>query len=222
MPPLETPQEYYEYFQGSVLHADPPAPKWAIGLRAAQLWIAYHEHAEPNTDMLLELVQVLMPYRFAGSGFYALWLTVINSLCALPVIQQARIWQAIFDPANHGERLVPHPERAEAVIQHWKDVAQQSASTSVDLSAMEALVKTFGPDLAPAVEWLTLGYTINMWFEACLPEVSFMNLVFEQHNASIGRRTISHPGCRPTRAYSRRRYASSEIRSEMASHASAT
>jgi hypothetical protein len=187
MPSIETPQDYYKYFHSLALHADPPAPKWAIGLRAAQLWVAYYEHAQANTDTLIELVQVLMPYRFTGSGFHALWLTVINSLRALPVIQQGPIWRAIFDPTNHGERLLPHPERAEAVIDHWMDVAQQSAGTAVDLHSMYALVQIFGPDLASAHEWISLGYAINTWFEDPLSEPSFMELVFEQHNASIRR-----------------------------------
>jgi hypothetical protein len=152
MPPPETPQDYIEYFQSLTLDAIPPAAKWPVGLQAAQLWNIYHEQTNRNPETLIELIHVLMPFRFAGSGFHGLWTTVLYHLRTLPVNQQAPIWREIFDSTNHGERLLRHPERAGAVIQYWNDIAQQSANTPIDSNTIHTLVKTFGPR-AIASKW---------------------------------------------------------------------
>lgn len=181
----ETPQEHIEYFHWLALHAEPPAAKWAVGLQAARLWKIYHEQFEGNTKTLLDLIHILMPYRFAGSGFHGLWTTVLYHLRTLPVNQQIPIWRAVFDPTNHGERLVQHPERIEAITQYWNGIARQSEDSPIDPSSIHELVKIFGPDLATDHEWISLAYAINAWVEDHQAGPSFMELVFEQHNASI-------------------------------------
>ena len=80
MPPPETPQEYYEYFHQQSLYAEPPSPKWSVGFTATQLWVQYHEPDKANIDTLISLIRILMPYRYAGSGFYGLWTTIIHYL----------------------------------------------------------------------------------------------------------------------------------------------
>ena len=72
VPLPETPQDYYAYFHRQRLSAQPPSEKWAIGEQAAQLWIDYHDQPNAGLDTLITFVRILMPYRYAGSGFYDL------------------------------------------------------------------------------------------------------------------------------------------------------
>jgi hypothetical protein len=126
-----------------------------------------------------------MPYRFAGSGFHALWLDVLSHLCKLHIEQQMVLGNAIFDQTNQGERVLRHLERGKSILQHWNHIAQQSETNPLDSNMVFDLVKTFGPHLGPDYEWISLARTINAWVAAHLAEPSFMNLVIEQYNASI-------------------------------------
>jgi hypothetical protein len=59
MHPPETPREHFEYFHELALYADPPSSKWAIGEEAARLWMAYHEQADRQTAIVIDLIQLL-------------------------------------------------------------------------------------------------------------------------------------------------------------------
>jgi hypothetical protein len=52
---------------------------------------------------------------------------------------------------------------------------------------MVELVKTFGPNLNTAYEWIALAYGIQAWFEHYEAMPSFVELVIEQHNAAVER-----------------------------------
>jgi hypothetical protein len=181
--PPETPQDFFKYFQDQALHAEPPSPKWAVGLEAAQLWVAYSEKKEANPEPLINFIILFMPYRFMGSGFHALWLNFLSTIRTLPVLQQIPIWQAVFATINHGEKPLPHPERAEAVIQHWQKLIQQQ-NPVIELEDMDALAKVFGPDFVPCQEWFTLIEAIDNWFKPFLSEPSFIDLVLKIDNPS--------------------------------------
>lgn len=185
MHPPETPREHFDYFHELVLYAIPPSPKWAVGEQAARLWIDYHEQAEPNTAMLIELIQVLMPYRFAGSGFYSLWQTVINSFRNLSVQEQVPLWRTIFSAAHQGERALPNNARAEKVLQHWSAIAEEHPAQEIAHIRLEELAKTFGPDLQTAYEWIALAYAIQAWFEHYDILPPFLEVLINQHNALI-------------------------------------
>jgi hypothetical protein len=77
--------------------------------------------------------------------------------------------------------------RAEEVLHHWSTIAQECPNQDVAHGRLHALVKTFGPDLPPAYEWLALAYAIQTWFERYRFVPSFLDLVIEQHNASVKR-----------------------------------
>jgi hypothetical protein len=189
MPPPETPQEYYEYFHQQSLYAEPSTPKWSVGLTAARLWLQYHESDNANTDTLISLVRVLMPYRYAGSGFYGLWTTIIHYLRHLPVSLQAPIWLEVFNENHHGERLVSYADQAGAVIQKWLELADTTTIAPVDLSKMNELVEKVYPYFATsgAHEWMALTYAIDAWFDKRGFEPSFIDLVIERHNQAVSR-----------------------------------
>ena len=189
MPPPETPQEYYEYFHEQSLYAVPPTPKWSVGFAAAQLWLQYHEPDTATIDTLVSLIRVLMPYRYAGSGFTGLWTTIIYDLRHLPVPLQAPIWLEVFNDANHGERPVNYGDQARAVIQKWLEQAENRMIASVNLAKLNELVEKVYPYFVAsrAHEWMALAYAVNAWFDTLGFEGLFIDLVIERHNQVVSR-----------------------------------
>ena len=189
MPPPETPQEYYEYFRQQSLYAEPPTPKWSVGFTAAQLWIQYQDSDKADIDTLISLIRVLMPYRYAGSGFYGLWTTIIHYLRHLPVSLQAPVWLEVFNGDYHGERPVNYGDQAKTVIQKWLKLADNTVIAPLDLPKMDELVEKVYPYFIASggQEWIALAYAVNAWFDELGFEASFIDLVIERHNQAVSR-----------------------------------
>lgn len=175
----ETPQEHYNYFAGCQQMLG-PEPHWNAGVYAAELWIAYHAQPQDADNLLVAIVQTLMPYRWAGSGFHAFWLTMLQHLHQTPILPTSPVWRAVFHPAHHGDRPVPACAVAEWVIQEWQQaVAALPAPTPV---GVEALVEALYPHFGHTEEWFGLTTAIGTWFAQGTASPSFLELVVARYN----------------------------------------
>jgi hypothetical protein len=181
---LETPLGFVRYFQHGREHS-PDEPKWQIGAIAAEQWFIYHQnqHAPDQSDLLCALIHVLLPYRFTGSGFYALWMAIVQHLARLPVRQQLSGWQAIFEPAHQGVDSIPSSLHAQTIIAYWRDQAEQSMVSD----AMEQeFVRLVIPGMAASTyEWIEFVKALDRWFARVLANSHFFESViatYKQHH----------------------------------------
>jgi hypothetical protein len=173
---LETPLGFVRYFQ-SGWERSPDKPTWQIGQRTAERWFTYHQNldASDQTDSLCTLIQQFMPYRFAGSGFYALWMAIVQHLARLSVLQQLPGWLTIFEPANQGIDTIPQSFHAQAVIAYWRNQAEQS---TVSDPVRQEFVRLVLPGMsASAYEWIEFVKALDRWFTYMLPNSNFFETV---------------------------------------------
>lgn len=178
MPLPETPQDYYAYFHRQRLSAQPPSEKWAIGEQAAQLWIDYHDQPNAGLDTLITFVRILMPYRYAGSGFYDLWTRVIRYSHDLPVPSQTALWHEIFNPTHYGDRHIKYTDQAHAVIHQWQNLAESLSYGRIETAQVQQLAEMIAPYFvrSQAYEWTALTYALQTWLEKIWPETPFLDL----------------------------------------------
>ncbi len=89
MPLPETPRRLLRVFSSPAL-IGPNHPRRSGPSESKLLNYGLTITEQPNTglDTLITFVRILMPYRYAGSGFYDLWTRVIRYSHDLPVPSQ--------------------------------------------------------------------------------------------------------------------------------------
>jgi hypothetical protein len=180
--PPESPQDYCDYFQGLVLHDQPPQSKWEFGLQASQLWRAYWDQGggPQNNHILISIVKILMPVRGRGSGLLDLWQRILRHVAKMSVGEQSPIWLEVFDVVNQGEDPIKHNETAVHILQKWialesgAEVAEISKQTMINM-ADKIYMYTFS-----GYDWIAFTVAISEWFKNYIAEPSFYDLVCDK------------------------------------------
>jgi hypothetical protein len=175
--PPESPQDYCDYFQGMVLHAKPPNPKWGIGLKAAQMWRDYIEkdsNTSRNSQVLVPLVKILKPVSHSGSLLLDLWQQVLRHIAKLPVSEQKKIWLEVF---NQGESNIEHCEMALKLLEEWIKLDNNADSIRINESTMTDLVNKIYMYTFSSWEWTAFTIAMSEWFKKYIKEPSLYNLV---------------------------------------------
>jgi hypothetical protein len=177
--PPETPQDYCDYFQGVVLHAKPPDPKWGIGLKASQAWRDYCEtdDVSDHSQVFISLVKILMPVRYEGSLLLGLWQQILGHVAKLPVSDQKEIWLDVFNLANQGEDGVQHNEVALKILQEWAELDKLADRVQINQSIMTEMVNKIYRYTFSGREWMAFTISIGEWFNKHMDKPSFYDLV---------------------------------------------
>ena len=177
--PPETPQDYCDYFQGMVLHAEPPDPKWTVGLKASQIWRCYceKEDVSGSSQVLISLVKILMPVRYSAFLLLGLWQQILRHLAKVPVNEQQEIWLEVFNLANQGENPVKHNEVALKVLQEWIELDHIADVAQINEGIMTDMVNMIYEHTFSGYEWITFTISISEWFKKYIDKPSFYDLV---------------------------------------------
>jgi len=179
--PPETPQDHYDYFFG-MQNALSPNPKWAIGLRAACLWLDYCQSNEKARDnqKLISIVRTFMPVRISGSGFLGLWQDITKHVAELPVSEQKEVWLEVFNSENQGEHAIEHNEEALNILQEWVKLDNNAGTVPINESTMMAVVNKMYMYALSGWDWLAFTFSINAWFKKYVDKPSFYDLVWSK------------------------------------------
>jgi hypothetical protein len=177
--PPETPQDYCDYFQGMVLHAKPPDPKWESGLKASQMWRDYCKKDDvlDYSQVFISIVKTLMRVRYSGSLLMALWQQILGHVAKLPVREQREIWFEVFNVANQGENHVKYNDAALKILQEWIELDNHTTTFQVDNHIMTDLVNKVYMYTFSGHEWIGFTVAISEWFKEHVDEPSFYDLV---------------------------------------------
>ena len=176
---MSTPEWFVMYFHRETLSEGATHSKWAAGLQAARLWQQYHDTKSANPTSLLEIIPILMPLRYDGSGFYDFWLTFVGHLQQLSVSAQIPLWRSIFDPQHHGARPIDTIEQVQHILDLWQK-ATHSLSDHAEL--VSALIEAFvhmGPDGVSQTK-LQLLLAVDTWMQQVQTQKSLLDRVFER------------------------------------------
>ena len=180
--PPETPQDFCDYFQGMVLHAKPPDPKWGIGLKASQMWREYCEKDDgsDHSQELIPPIKTLMPVRHSGSLLLGLWQQLIRDVAKLPVSEQNEIWLEVFNVANQGEKHVKHNEAALKILQEWIELDRSATTVQIDKNIMTDMVNKVYMYTFSGYEWIAFTVSLGEWFKKYIEEPSFYDSVCDK------------------------------------------
>jgi hypothetical protein len=180
---MDTPEWFYRYFQSFATSDSPSSRDWTPGVQAAQLWKQYHDTNCTTPILVDEIIGILMPNRYAGSGFLALWQSVLHHVRELPVDIQIALWRHIFDSKNHGDRPIPGTQYAEVTLNLWSDTWIRSDKEGVDAEAVSAMVEALYPRLLATDEWRALLFAIDHWIQQIQPQRPLLDRVVDRYNA---------------------------------------
>lgn len=179
----DTPEWFYHYFQSFATADTSSSRDWTPGIQAAQLWKQYHDTNRGSPMVLQDIIRILMPNRYAGSGFLGLWQAVLRHLQDLPVDVQIPLWQHIFDMQNHGERPISGAQDAKSILTLWYDTWLRSDQGGVDADAISAIVEALSPHLLTTDEWRALLFAIDRWIQHIQPQRPLLDRAVERYNA---------------------------------------
>lgn len=173
---FETPDDFYRYFKEHMKSDYPSLDKRTNGFRAAQLWKQYHDEKHETPELLHEIIKTLMPDRYSGSGFFALWILVVGIFRKLPLEMQIDLWKEVFDTKNHGDNPISGADQITQILALWQQV-------NSDPQTVPALVEVlYAHD---DHEWMRLRATISYWMKHNQPQYDFFQMLMDRHNEAI-------------------------------------